>query len=190
MQFQLLPDQVQASAQVERPALPVAGHEVPAVHVGYVQAAGDSQVVERSGDVNARGEHAVNAGVLTAPERGDFAEVGALDGEVQIGAPGIGVPAALQAEGAEALCGKVGARGLALQGNLPIAAAGGRDVQVGFREIKNVLGIAEFEVDAAVAHVNRGGGAHDRGIDQRREVPAAPLLRRPRLHKVNAGFVK
>ena len=112
MQFQLLTDQVEAAADLQRPALAVAGHHVPAMHVADIQAAGDPHVVERTGEVKARTERAVHAGVLPAHQRGDFAERGAVDCQVEIDAAGVGIPAALQGERSQALRRTVGARGL------------------------------------------------------------------------------
>ena len=54
MQFQLLADQVEAAADLLPPALAVAGHHVPTVHIADIEAAGDPHVVERPGQVKAR----------------------------------------------------------------------------------------------------------------------------------------
>ena len=54
MQFELLADQVEAAADILPPALAVAGHHVPTVHIADIEAAGDPHVVQRPGQVKAR----------------------------------------------------------------------------------------------------------------------------------------
>jgi len=125
MQFDLLADEVEAATDFERPALAVAGHHVPAVHVADIEAPGDPHVVEGAGQMEARAQDAVNAGILAAHQGGDFAERGAVHLRVEIDATRGGVPSALQGERSKALGGTVGAGGLGRTGDLPIAAGAG-----------------------------------------------------------------
>ena len=87
MQFQLLRDQVEPPADLQRPALAIAGHHVPAMHVADIQAAGDPHVVQRPGQVQPRTQRAVHAGILAAHQRSNFAQRGAVHLHVQIDAP-------------------------------------------------------------------------------------------------------
>src|SRR4051812_11743982 len=118
-----------------------------------------------------RGEGTVDTRVLTAHQRGDLTERGTFDLQVEIAAAGVRIPAALEAETAEPLRGAVRARGPCGDVDLPIAGAGGRDVEVRLRQVEDTLGVAEFEVNAAVADLDGRGGAHHRRIHDGGEVP-------------------
>ena len=63
--------------------------------------------------------------------------------------------------------------GLPVQRHFPAAAAraGRRDVEIGIHEIEDRFGVAELEIDAAVAHVDGRRGAHHRAVHKGQEIP-------------------
>ncbi len=131
---------------------------------------------------------------LAAHEGRDFAQPGAVELDIQIDALRRHEPAPLHGEGTEALRGTVGAGQFGGTGDPPPAPArtGRRDVQIRLGEVEHRFHVAELEVDAAVAqaavaNVDGGGGAQNRRVHQRREVPAAPLGGRAGLGEVDAG---
>src|SRR4051794_33903926 len=109
------------------------------MHVTDVEAPDESHIVQRAGEMNARSEGAVYAGVLTAKQRGDFADTGAVDGEIHIDAARIGIPAAAEFEGSQTLGRPIGTRGPAFERNLPIAARSGRYIEVGLGQVEDAL---------------------------------------------------
>src|SRR5262245_11256653 len=106
------------------------------MHVADIETAGDPEIVRRPGEVQARGNCAVNAGVLAADERGDFAETGVVHAQVHIDAADVAIPAAAQLERAETLGGPVTARGARGTGDLPIAGDGRREIEIGFGQVE------------------------------------------------------
>ena len=67
--------------------------------------------------------------------------------------------------------------GLPVSRDVPRVAArsGRRDIEVGLHQVEDRFGIAEFEVDTAVAHVNGRRGAHHRAIHKGEEIPVAGI---------------
>ncbi len=66
-------------------------------------------------------------------------------------------------------------------------ATGRRDIEIGFGEIEGRLIVAEFEIDAAVADVNRRELAHHRRVHHGGEVPAPPFRRGSGFGEIDAG---
>src|SRR5581483_8985283 len=174
---ELLADQVELAADIEGPPLAGGRHEVPSVDVGEGHAALDADIPNRAAEMEARAERAVHRAGLAAQQRAPFAEAGAVEREVEVEALGGDEPAALEGERAEPAAGAIGAGGLrvAVDATSGAERAGRRNVEIGLGQVDERLGVAELEVDAAVAHVDRWRGAHHRPVDERHEVPPAVL---------------
>ena len=104
MQFQLLIDQVEAAADFQRPALAVAGHHVPAVHIADIEAAGDAHVAAAArpgaganSACRARRRPGRSSSAVTSPSAARSTSMSRST------RPGIGIPAALQAKRSQAL---------------------------------------------------------------------------------------
>src|SRR5262249_39231931 len=104
--------------------------------------------------------------VLAGEERSYLAQAGAFNREIHVGTAGIGVPASAEAERAESLRGTIGTCGTAFQRDFPIAAGSGGEIEIGLGEIEDAFGIAEFEVNASVAHMDLRSAANHCGVNQ------------------------
>ena len=84
-------------------------------------------------------------------------------------------PAAFQGEQSQPLRRTIGTRRFAGQRYLPAAGARPRrrDIEIGIHQIEHGFGVAEFEIDAAVAHMDGGRGAHHRAVHEGEEIPVA-----------------
>ena len=176
-------------ANVQRESVALGGQQIPPVYVGDVQTAQDADAVYGSGEVQLRRHVAVDAAGLAAHKLGQFAEASVGDGKVEIDAFRLYVPAAVEPERAQAGSGPVGAGELRRTIDLPSATDRDRrrDIEIGFGQIEGGLIVAEFEVDAAVAHLQRGKHAHHGRVDDGSEVPAAPFGSRAGFGQVDAG---
>ena len=84
MQLQLLRHQVQPAADIERPALSLVGHQIPAVYVADIQPSRDSDIVQRTGQVQPRRDASVYPALLPAQQRRDFAQIGAIHLKIEV----------------------------------------------------------------------------------------------------------
>ena len=191
--FHDLGGHVEAAGQAQGPALAVGRHAVPAMDAFDVQIAGDADIVERAGQMHARGDGAMHAGIEAVQQRDDLADGAFFQAHVEIKAARAGLgPAAACDELAESVGGLVGAGRLAGELDFPCRRAAGRrgDIQVRVHEIEDGLGVAELEVDASRADVEFRDGADDGAAEQRLEVPAAGLGRASGLGHIDAGIVQ
>ena len=183
IQHDFLANEVEAAVHIQRPALSLRGQQIPTMHILDLHLAHDPDGVRRTAQVQFGRNGAVHASGLALEQSAEFAQPGAIELQIEINPFRRRKPVALERECAQPLRRAVCARRLGVKRNLPASAASSRreDVEIGLHQVEDRLGIADFEIDAAVAHVNGRRGAHRRAIHNLLEIPVA----RFRLHQID-----
>src|SRR5580700_6718643 len=173
--------QVQQAPIVERPSFTGRRHQIPAMHIADVEVPCDVELGERAGQLRVGEYISVDAQVAAVKQTRELGNRGAAQvhphAELVL-AVRAGLYQTTRGEFAEALRGLIGTGWRARKANYHFAIFVGINIHVGVADIKDGLGVAEFEIDAPAADLNVGYAAAMRAprllrrtIEQRLNIP-------------------